>query len=221
VKTVATYEAISRVSDAMLELVRDEMLEHEGVLVMDRDQIALTSPDAVGPESNIRVSLYLFEVDRSEQQQGQSITDDGVKKGSPLPLNLRYLLTAYPGDSSGETGNNRDQHSMLGLAVQVFHDNGTLGPEQLGDEFADDTDITVKMIDEADSVIARVWDTFRDVPRYPSIAYEVSPVLIESTREEEFSRVTERETRIDRRERPPVKRDPDMEREDFDDLFEH
>jgi hypothetical protein len=214
---MADYDAIGTVSEALIDRLRSEIQDRD-VLSLGRNEIALTSPDAVGSDSDTRLSLYLFKIGRSDQRQSRRITADGVRKGSPLPLELHYLLTAYPSTAGADaTANNRDQHSVLGLAMQVLYDNATLAADELGPSFHDETELQITMDSDSDSTVARVWDTFRDVPRYPSVAYEVGPVLLDSLREEKVERVSDRETNINKHERPPVRPDDDGATDTFRD----
>jgi len=199
---MGSYDAIGKVSEALVDTLRTNIVDREGVISLDRSEIVLTSPDDIGTESDTRLSLYLFKVEQSDQRQPQPITDNDIRKGSPLALNLHYLLTAYP-SSAGQDGtrNSRDQHSVLGLAMQVLHDTSSLSGETLGKSFSDDQRIDINMKEDAENTVSRIWDSFRDVPLYPSVTYEVSPVLIDSRREEKIQRVAERQTDVNRKER--------------------
>jgi hypothetical protein len=203
VVAVADYDAIGVVSETLVDTLREHMVNRESVISLDRTEITLTSPDDVSSDSDTRLSLYLYQVEQSDQQIRGTVEDD-TRRGSPLALNLHYLLTAYPSNAGGDaTANSRDQHSVLGLAMQVLHDNATLDGDALGPSFGESVELDVTMDAESEEKVSRVWNTFRDVPLYPSVSYEVTTVLIESTREEEIQRVTEHETRLNKEERPP------------------
>jgi hypothetical protein len=200
---MANYDAIGTVSEAIIETLRSQIHDRENVISLNRNDISLTSPDDVGSDSDTRLSVYLYKVERNKQQQPQTITEDNVRKGSPLSLELHYLMTAYPSTAGAdETTNNRDQHSVLGLAMQVLHDNSGLDTERLGASFRDDPTPNIRMDTESETTVSRIWDSFRDVPLYPSVTYTVSPVLLDSRRKEEIQRVSEREANIDRKEPP-------------------
>lgn len=200
---MANYNAIGRVSEALVDVLQTRMTEREGVISLDRSEIALTSPDAVGSDADTRLTLYLYEVEESEHQQTRRITSNNVRKDPPLSLKLHYLLTAFPSNTgSDNTTDSSDQHAVLGLAMQVLNDNGQLEGPDIGPSFSEDASVTVSMDSDSNNKVSRVWDTFRDVPLYPSVTYEVSPVLIESLAEEEIQRVTERETSFDQKPRP-------------------
>jgi len=198
---MAYYDAIGTVSQTLIETLQTQIVEREGIVSVDQSEISLTSPDDVGSDSDTRLSVYLYKVKRADHQQPRTITDNNIRKGSPLALELHYLMTAYPSTAGGdETTNNRDQHSVLGLALQVLHDHGTLDSERLGPSFRDDPTLKVAMHTEAETTVSRIWDSFRDVPLYPSVTYKVSPVYIDSLREEQIQRVSDRETNVDRKQ---------------------
>lgn len=191
---MANYNAIGQVSDALVEVLQSSVSERDDVISLDRNEIVLSSPDDVGADSDVRISLYLYSVERSEQQQSRTVTADDVEKGRPLSMTLRYLLTAYPSMSgTSERTNVRYQHNTLGLAMQVLHDNAVLTQHDLGGSFREDTQITVEMEHDSESAVSRVWDSFGDLPRYPSAVYRVSPVRIDSLRETELHRVSRRQ----------------------------
>jgi len=199
---VAEYNAIAAVSEALLETLQVGIAERSDVISLSESEIVLDSPDNVGDEADTRLSLFLYDVERSTNRQHRTINENNVRSGRPLSLKLHYLLTAYPSSAgTSETASTSDQHHAFGLALQVLHDNGILTGEALGDSFDDDTKLTVKM-DSEDGTIPRIWDSFRDVPLQPSVTYTVETVHIESRREERVTRVTERSFETERDDVP-------------------
>lgn len=191
---MANYTAIGQVSETLITQLQSAVAERDDVISIDRTEIVLSSPDDVGADSDVRLSLYLYKIEPTERQETATVTHDDVRKGRPLSLSLYYLLTAYPSMSGGnESTNMCDQHNVIGLAMQILHDNSHLNAADLGRSFDQETQITVTMESNSGNDVSRVWDSFRDVPRYPSVTYKVSPVHIDSLREEEIQRVTERE----------------------------
>jgi len=93
--------------------------------------------------------------------------------------------------------------------MQVLHDSSTLDEETLGASFEHDPNVEISMQTESDDTVSRIWDSFRDVPLYPSVVYEVSPVMLDSRRTEEIQRVAERQANVDRKEEPKNNSLPD------------
>jgi len=197
---MANYSAIAQVSEALIEMLQSRITQREDVVSINRNEIVLTSPDSVGDDSDTRLSLYLYQVERHQRQQGRTITENDVRKAPPLSLNLHYLLTAYPSTTgTSDTTNTSDQHNALGLAMQVLYDNSVFEGDTLGNSFDSEAEITISMDSDSEDTVPRIWDSFRDVPLYPSMTYEVGPVHIESLRKEEIQRVKDRELNTDQK----------------------
>lgn len=102
---------------------------------------------------------------------------------APLPLNLHYLLTAYGRENQDVLG-----HRVLGRAMSFLHDFPLLGPADIetalpGSELGRQVE-RVRITPEPLTVdeMSKLWTTFQSEYRV-STAYEVSVVLVESTRE--------------------------------------
>lgn len=102
----------------------------------------------------------------------------------PLALDLFYLLTAYErddGDSSVIA------HRLLGRAMRVLHDHPLLGTDEIraalpNNDLADQIErIRITPQPMAVEEFSKLWTTFQVGYRI-SAAYEVSVVLIDSTR---------------------------------------
>ncbi len=108
----------------------------------------------------------------------------GESGHAPLPLNLHYLITAY-GD------NETDSHEVLGKAMSVLHDHMLLDAAEIrGATQVDlpDSDlhqqlerIRITLMPLSVEEIFKLWSGFQTQYRL-SAAYEISVVLIESTR---------------------------------------
>lgn len=85
-----------------------------------------------------------------------------------------------------------EQHRVLGRAMQVIHDNSIIRGSDLKGSLADQPDLQVSISPQDMDEVMSIWSTFDETPFQPSVAYLVTPVLIESTEEEEVSRVVER-----------------------------
>jgi len=209
------YTAIADASETLVELLRDGIADREGVISVDRTEIALVSPDDVGTDSDVRLSVYLYGIAENPvlSNTDRHQVGDDTYRDPPIPLDLKYLITAFPaGSGNDETARVVDQHRLLGLAMQVLNDNaiveeadlvGTLGEEELH----------LSLEQESIADVTGIWNTFGDTPLRPSVSYHVSPVLIESRVEREVSRVQRREGEVETMEGDPSERwAPDEER---------
>jgi len=198
---MAKYNAIAQVSNALIELLQTAMTGREDVISLDRNEIVLSSPDNVGSNADTRLSLYLYNIERSKHQEAATITESNTRQAPSLALNLHYLLTAYPTTSgANETTNMQDQHNAPGLAMQVLHDNSVLTDEHLDKSFETDTHMTISMNADSEGSVSRIWNSFQNVPRYPSVTYEVGPVRIDSRREEPVHRVREKTVKSEQKD---------------------
>lgn len=144
-----------------------------------------------GPESasNNQINLFLYQTELHPQLRNTSYPGQ-VKSGEtglpPLALNLYYLLTAY-----GQDNDDTLSHRLLGQAMSTLHDHPILGSEDI--RLATETDLpTSNLHQQIESVkitpqpisledLSKLWSTFQTQYRI-STAYQVSVVLIESTR---------------------------------------
>lgn len=209
---MANYTAIADVGDTLVTLLRDRIAERSDVVSIDRKEIALVSPGERESDSDVRLALYLYHVteDGSRKESGtRHIGNDRVSQ-PPLPLKLKFLLTAYPAQSGrDETTKATDQQRLLGLAMQVFYDYATLESDQLqGSLSQDDFVLEISLSQEGTESLTNLWNSFRDQPLQPSAVYEVSPVLIDPVTEEEIDRITEREAGIERLNEELPEKDP-------------
>lgn len=189
---MAGYAAIAEASETLVELLRDRIDERGDVVAIDRSEIALVSPADVGADSDVRLSVYLYDVSENHvlKNQGRTVVDETRTREPPLALDLRYLLTAFPSQSgSDETANTLDQQRVLGLAMQILRENGRLGPDELPASLAE-TDVQITLEEESLQAVSDLWSTFGDTTFQPSVCYEFSPVLIDPTTEQSVERVT-------------------------------
>lgn len=190
---MGSYSAIADTSETLVELIRDRINTRSDVVNLDRNEVALVSPEQVGGDSDVRLSLYLYSVTKNTvmNNNNRRAIDDETMRDPPLALDLEYLMTAYPSQGGNdETANTIDQQRVLGLAIQILRDNAVLGREDLQGSLGE-RDLHITMEQENVGTVTNIWNTFQDTPLHPSITYTVSPVLIDSTVEEEVPRVTE------------------------------
>lgn len=191
---MGSYGVIARTSETLLELLRERIRERPDAIDVDRHMIALASPDDVDDDSNIRLSLHLYEVTSNDvlNTTTREYVDEETMRDPPLALDLKYLLTAYPTNSNDNvTPAAIDQQRLLGLAIQTLNDNSVIdGAELGGSEF--DRKVSINLQPDSSSNVPEIWRSLQESTLRPSIVYEVTPVLIDSLAEEEVPRVEER-----------------------------
>lgn len=140
---------------------------------------------------------YLHDVSTDSGRASESPEiDDGEKIRPPLRLEAHYLLTAFPDSTlEDEASAILDQQEVLGAAMQAFHDNGVIDPENVPPSIGDQQ-LTITPVDRDDAAVADLWSTFPEVPKQPCATYRVGPVLIDSTQRTAFERVSDRDLRV-------------------------
>ncbi|MDQ3773285.1 MAG: DUF4255 domain-containing protein [Pseudomonadota bacterium] len=151
-------------------------------------RIALASPKSAG--TNL-LTLFLYKVtENPDLKNAEHVVvsqPDGslIERRAPLSLDAYYLLTAH----AGEPPDPLETHRALSRAMRVFYDNGILQGSLLR---ADDPStgltadsvlrITLNPITMED--MTRIWSVFPDTPYEISVTYLVTPVAIDSARED-------------------------------------
>jgi hypothetical protein len=132
-----------------------------------------------------QINLFLYQGIINASWRNQDIPQQ-IKPGEtgfpPLPLNLHYLVTAY-----GQSNNDQIGHILLGIAARALHDQtilsrtgieSALAASQLQNQ-VERVKITPHSLSSEE--MSKLWMIFQ-TPYRLSLAYEVSVVLIESTR---------------------------------------
>lgn len=198
---MAAYTAIAEVSQTLLELLGQEVASREDIVSLDAESIALVDPDDVSVDDQTRLSLSLYHLEENasmKNSQPRQPTDPNITEGSPLGIDLYYLLTAHPGGSDESTSQTLEQQRVLGLALQTFQDNAILDDEQLPNGLEADGPLTISLVNQSLGERTNRWSTAPETAFQPSVLYHVSPVVIDSRQREELTPVTERETALDR-----------------------
>lgn len=188
---MSDYTAIADVSYTLIDLLRNKM---EGLI--DPDSIVVVSPGEIEANDNVRLSLFLFQMIENVHMKNQEmqIINPTKLKYPPLIMDLSYMLTSYTSSKiQDKTERTMEEHSILGKAVQILHENSIITDPFLRGSLTDDGQelhISQNPLNLDD--MTKIWSTFPDQPFRPSVCYLVSNVRIESTKEKETKRVIER-----------------------------
>lgn len=202
---MAGYGIIAGVSEALVRLLSDRIREREDVGNVDPDSVALIAPDEVGEDSDIRLGITLYNVTENPTMKNadRTRTEGTNYRDPPLALDLKYLVTAYPGSDDGEdSARSATQHRLLGLAMQVFHDNARIEAADVPDDIGEDALPQIAVESEPIDVLSGLWSSFDGASFAPSVTYHVGPVFIDSNRAESIPDVHERETRTNTKPDP-------------------
>lgn len=199
-----TYSAISDVTTVLLETLREGAEDERSPL--DPAGIEVASPNDVDSLSDLELTLYPYHVETDNAAGSvSSRTSGNTRHDPPLSLTAYYLVTAYAGgDDDGRSGDGEGPGDplswgdRLGAALQVFHDNSQIDPAEAPAPLYQEQHLAVTIVDEPLDDVLTLWSQFDDASYRPSATLEVSPIVIQSLNEEEFTRVDERETSVGR-----------------------
>lgn len=186
------HGAVADAGETIVELLRDRMTE-----LVSADQIVLASPVDDDLKNKVRLTLFLYAVERSSHHgpAEQAVQSHDPPRHEPLRVDLKYLLTAHPITGDGgttTTGETLEEQRVLGRAMQVLHDNPIIsGSDLQGSLATGDERLQLSVLPESTDTAVNVWNTFQGEPFRPSVAYLVTPVAIESRREAPVERVEE------------------------------
>jgi hypothetical protein len=147
-----------------------------------------------------QVNLFLYHTAVNPAWRNRDVpwrVKPGESGHTPLPLNLYYLITVYSGENEDDIDTTTDpnrllgNHRLLGQAMSILHDHPLLNMAEINAILPPD-DETDYPYDQVENVritpqtlsmedISKIWAGFQTQYRL-SAAYEVSVVLIESTR---------------------------------------
>jgi len=194
---MGSYAVIAETGEALVELLRQRIRHRPDTIDIDRNRIALASPNHVEEESDIRLSVYLYAVGKNDvmnTQHREYAPEEETAREPPLALDLHYLVTAYPASGNGDLmPETLDQHRILGLAIQTLNDNGLMDGTETGNGRFD-KDVSITLQTETSEEAMDIWfNAVGEKPYHLSVAYTVSPVLVDSRAEEEIPPIDQRD----------------------------
>ena len=195
-----TYSAIADVSNVLIELLAANADERSPI---DSSRIKLASPADIDSLSSVDIALYPYHIETDAAMGSGSRPVSGTsRQDRPLALSIRYLVTAYAvddgsdDDDDGGKTNPFKRQQRLGAVLQLFHDNSRIEAADAPGPLDQEQPLSISIVDESVDERLSLWSQFADVSHQPSATIEVSPVIIESLNEAEFTRVEEHETSI-------------------------
>jgi hypothetical protein len=167
--------AISAVTLTLQNLIRTNVPELQAM-----SAVTALPPDKVTAGDADQLNLFLYHVMPNAAWRNFDMPRQvrpGEKAQPPLPLILDYLITAY----------GKNDHALLGKTMSAFHDHPLLSPDEINavlpaselNRQAERVRLTLQPLSHED--MYRLWSGFQTQYRI-SAAYQVSVVLIESTR---------------------------------------
>lgn len=191
---MSDYTAIADVGETLIDLLRENMGD---LITNPAGSIVLISPGEIDGDDSVRLSLFLYQVVENAHLKNQEMQKIGsaTLEYPPLPLDLFYMLTSHPAAGiSDKTERTKEEHSVLGRAMQVLNDNAILAGSALRGgliENIDELHITSNPLNLDD--LTKIWSTFQDTPFRPSVCYRVQVIMIDSKRRKDVQRIVEKD----------------------------
>ena len=188
---VADYSVIADVGLSLVNALKKALVPE---LISHVDGVGLANPIDKG---DMNLTVYLYDIKENSDARNNEMVDLGNRLKYPgMALDLYYLITAH--SSSDVLTRGIDEQRILGKTMQLLHDNPVLKEEDLeGCLMSSGT--TIRISKEA-FPFETLITLFPNQPYKLSLAYRVGPVVLDSTRTREVSRVTERQLRMNQKQ---------------------
>lgn len=180
---MSDFTVIGDIGETLKKILEDD--PWTGISPMP--EITFKSPKEVKDDggSTNKVSIFLYQILENhylKNEEPQRISDTELKP-PPLSMDLLYLVTPYSNDKTQEK-------YILGKVMQIFHDNAILTGTILQGALSG-TDEEIKLLFNPISLddLTKIWSAFQDVAYRLSVAYMVTPIRIDSSREMGMQRV--------------------------------
>lgn len=187
IRLLSNYKAIADVGNTLIEFLRDKM-ENFGVA---RKSIVLFSPGEIESNDDIRISLFLYQVLENAHLKNREMQarDPNTLAFPPLTLELYYMLTSHVSSGDDKTARSLEEHTVLGRAISILHDNSVLRGSVLKGDLNENDELHITTTSLNFDDLTKIWTTFPNKPFRPSVCYVVTPVKIDSERETGVQRV--------------------------------
>lgn len=181
------YQVINNVGRTLIKMLW-KTLEPEAAALgnITENNITFNSPvDLTG--ANAQLAVFLYQVTENPHIRNRELLPGPMANTlriPPLALTLHYLVTPFAA--------NRDtEHLMLGRVMQAFYDRAVLDTSAFADptwSVPEELHVALTSISLED--LTRIWGAFNQNKGYKlSVAYQVTPVPIDSTRQLQRERV--------------------------------
>ncbi len=146
--------------------------------------VSASTPQEMTDNNLAGLSVWLYRIDRDDQLLNHPPRrigfDRSEKRG--LPLRLHYLITPIANGNQDGNGPPLEQ-SILGKALQTFHDHPLLSGVDLQDDLSGSgMEIAVRLEPLGLEEITRVWDALEQSYQL-CVSYEATVILVASDAE--------------------------------------
>jgi len=148
--------------------------------------VTTQSPGTARSGTGEQINIFLYSTHHNTAFSNSPMpgeTRNGEHAHPPLPLILKYLITAYGANDDDISG-----QQLMGQAMSILHDHPLLSPADI-EGITPDSNLQhqverVRITPDILSLddMSKLWSSFQSAEYRLSTGYEVSVVLIESTR---------------------------------------
>lgn len=176
---MSDFSIISDVSNEIVKVLREHICPE---LIQSPESITLAAP--TDKNADFQLGLYLYDIQelREYQQVGMVRMPGNRAQYPPKLLTLHFVL--YINSRSQLMSTPENEQRILGRAVQVLMDYGTLSESAREDEVS--PSITMQMLGFDEKT--KIWSVL-SVPYQLGIYFQASPVVLSSRRTKDFKRV--------------------------------
>jgi hypothetical protein len=166
------YTALQDVAETLVELLRAELPAD----LVAGDRIMIASPSDVEADSSPRLLLFLYHVSVNPYLRNAPRTSPNPEEPAspPLMVNLFFLAVPYAGSRDTE-------YRMLGKVMQIFDSNPVLPASRLSGSLREVDEIKILNQNLPADALQRIWQAVSDRPYKLALAYEVTPVPIQTS----------------------------------------
>lgn len=185
---MSNYDVIADIGETLKKLLWENIEPDPAFadIIGSEDEITLDSPDEM--EEGKKLSLFLYQVVENGHLKNREMAAVNTShlQYPPLVLDLLFLLTC-------STADRKKDHLLLGKIMQIFNDHAVLkGSGLKGSLNGTDEEFRLVYYTLPFEETMNLWQSFREKSFKLSVCYRVTPVEIDSTRQQEVSRVQER-----------------------------
>jgi len=187
---MADYQAIADTGRTLVQLFEEQLVP---VLDLQPKSVGLSAPSEAG---NLSLSLFLYQVEENginRQSYHHSQGAGNSQSSPPVALDLSYIMTAH---STAEPPQRAlDEQRILGRAIQILHDNPILRNSRLqGTLLEHGEELRIHFVQPLPLQTLAVL--FPNMPYKLSFTFSVTPVYIDSNRNQTVSRVLQGHTQF-------------------------
>lgn len=192
---MSKYSVIFQVSRKLKQVLWGEFQkdnEIKGIVGNSDAAIVFLHPSAAARNAANRLSLWLYQVTENEYVKNQPAlpaNGNNAARYPPLALNLFYLVTPFGATSDTDPTAGESDLRLLGKTMQVLYDNAILYLRDADDNIAEELRVVLRQLTLEE--LTRIWEALQE-PYRLSVCYEVRVIHVDSLRDFNLARVTER-----------------------------